>query len=178
MGTLKIAPGMPASFAPMITEARTTSGWMPTVSAMMRGCMTFISASSARPMMARVSPTWSGAVRMATMTGGAQAKKGPKKGTAISTPDRTAEDGLSAQEAAEGARHARAQQPELGRVARRDEATHEVEHPVPVHDDVEREDQYEHEVADDREAGQGEVGQRTHQGAAERRSSVEDRPGR
>ena len=34
---------------------------------------------------------WSGAVRAATMTGGIQATKGPKKGMAMSAPERTAE---------------------------------------------------------------------------------------
>ena len=86
-GMPKIAPDTPAIFEPMITEARTTIGCSPTASAISRGWRTFITMNQPTIMIAKVGRIRPGWVKIATMTGGAQATNGPKKGMAINSPD-------------------------------------------------------------------------------------------
>ena len=64
---------------------------MPTVPDITRGWTMFSSARTPMTMIRMAGTTWSGAVRAATMTGGIQATKGPKKGMAMSAPESTAE---------------------------------------------------------------------------------------
>ncbi len=78
---------MPNSFIPTRTEARTTTGWRPTAPARMRGWMTFWTTNQPTPMIASAGRRASGLVTAATITGGAQATKGPKNGIAIRMPE-------------------------------------------------------------------------------------------
>ena len=64
----------------MSTETRTTTGWMPTVLAMTRGCTMFMVTNQPTAMTMMMGMSASGWVSMAATTGGAQETKGPKKG--------------------------------------------------------------------------------------------------
>src|SRR5664279_3252891 len=93
-GMPKMAPGIPASLDPTITEPRTTTGWRPNASAIRRGWMTFISTNQPAIMMISTGSTALGTKKTATSTGGSHEMNGPKKGMAWSTPDEAAVTGM------------------------------------------------------------------------------------
>ena len=86
IGRPKIAPGTPATLDPISTLAKTTTGGMPTASAMTRGWTTFITTNQPIPIPTSAAGVAFGRLTKATSTGGTHATKGPKNGIAIRTP--------------------------------------------------------------------------------------------
>src|ERR1035437_1401957 len=93
-GMPKMAPGMPASLEPIMTEPRTATGWRPTASAMRRGWMMFINTNHPTTMMIMAGSATSGLKKMATSTGGTHEMNGPKNGMACRMPDDAAVTGI------------------------------------------------------------------------------------
>ena len=84
-----MAPGMPAMRNPISTDPSTTTGWIPTVSRMIRGWRMFITTNQPTTIATNVGPTTSGLNTRAARIGGVQARNGPKNGMAIRTPATT-----------------------------------------------------------------------------------------
>ena len=64
----------------MSTDTRTTTGWMPTESAITRGWMMFMTTNQPTTMMTRIGQHLGAGVKAATTTGGAHDTNGPKNG--------------------------------------------------------------------------------------------------
>jgi hypothetical protein len=183
-GMAKMAPGMPASLLPIMTEPRTTTGWSPTASAMSRGWMMFISTNQPMTMMTRTGSAASGLKKTATSTGGAHEMNGPEERDRLQDARRGGRDrhvrhaeeqarghrdepvddspssAWPSQEAAERAGDAVLEELGFVRVGGRDEAEEEAGDPIPIDGHVQRQEEDEEQVAEDAEAGDGDVAER------------------